>query len=231
MRSELMRIVSESLKKPLASMDSLFQSLDSGNCGQLTERGTSLLQRARSSNSQMLRLVNDLLEIEQVQSGTLEIQLSHEKFLPIAERALHAVSGLAGYYGVPVRVVQCDLEIRTDKDRLLQILVNLLTNAIKFSPRGAEVVLDAIQTGDRTEVRVIDRGRGIPADHLASIFDRFSQTQISDNREKGGSGLGLAICKALAELHGGTITVASVEGKGTTFTVLLPRGDKGVVST
>jgi PAS domain S-box-containing protein len=222
MRSELMRIMSDSLKKPLAKLNTLFQVLDSGAGGKLTEKGVSLLERARTSNSQMLRLVNDLLEIERVQSGTLQIERSVAQFLPLAERAAYAVSGQSTNFGVKVRVNPTDITVNADQDRLLQILVNLITNAIKFSPRGSEVVVEAAQSGDWTEISVIDHGRGIPAYLLPTIFDRFRQTQLSDAREKGGAGLGLAICKALAELHGGTLTVQSVESKGTTFTLRLP---------
>jgi signal transduction histidine kinase len=116
-----------------------------------------------------------------------------------------------------------DFQVYADEDRMRQILVNLVSNAIKFSPKGSTVTLRTVETPQWAEFRIEDRGRGIPEHLIPVIFERFRQTQISDSKEKGGSGLGLAICKALVELHEGEIAVDSVVNQGTTFAVRVPR--------
>ncbi len=115
-----------------------------------------------------------------------------------------------------------NLQVFGDANRLIQVLINLIANAIKFSPPNTTITRAARQSQTVTELAVIDQGRGIPAHLIATVFDRFSQAQFADAKVKGGSGLGLAICKSLVELHGGKISVNSVVDKGTTFIITLP---------
>ena len=114
------------------------------------------------------------------------------------------------------------MAVRADADRLVQVLVNLVSNAVKFSPAGAAVHVAVRESGGRARVEVIDRGRGVPAAHRSAIFERFRQVESSDARDKGGTGLGLAICKAIVEQHGGDIGVESEEGRGSTFWFEVP---------
>lgn len=116
--------------------------------------------------------------------------------------------------------------MRADKDRLVQVLINLIGNAVRFSDTGGSVQLEAIPVDDRVEFAVSDTGRGIPSDKLESIFGRFSQVDSSDTREKEGTGLGLAICRGLIDRMGGRIWVESTLGEGSVFRFELP-ADRG----
>jgi PAS domain S-box-containing protein len=222
LRKEVMQMVSHDLKTPLATVRSFFEMLDAGMFGELSQRGQKLLKLADNSTGRMLTLVKDLLDIEKMEAGMLQLQRSDVLLAEIFEQAAGSVNSQAAQFGVTVEVVPCQLQTNSDPDRVVQILVNLLTNAIKFSPRGERVLISAQQKDDFVEVRVTDHGRGIPEDKIAAIFDRFSQVKVSDATEKGGSGLGLAICKALVQLHGGKIHVESEENKGSAFVFALP---------
>jgi signal transduction histidine kinase len=222
LRHQLIQMVSDELQKPLASITALLKTLLAGTFGKLTDKGMALRSKADSAAAQMLTLVKDLLDLENVESGSIELLRRKQSLRPLIDQSIHTVSGVAASFEVTVNSDAEDLEIYADGDRIVQVLVNLLTNAIKFSPRGGEVQIAASQTHDWTEIKVIDRGRGIPENLLSAVFDRFRQTQVSDAKQKGGSGLGLAICKALVELHGGQIRVESIVDRGSTFTVTIP---------
>lgn len=117
----------------------------------------------------------------------------------------------------------CDAAIQADEDQLIQGLVNLLSNAIKFSHSGGTVVVEALESEKSVEFNVIDHGRGIRADQIEIVFDRFKQVELSDSRVRGGTGLGLAVCNMLVEAHGGKIWVTSSEGRGSTFHFVIPK--------
>ncbi|HEY9711819.1 MAG TPA: ATP-binding protein [Chroococcales cyanobacterium] len=222
-RNELVQLISQDLKTPLSTLVDSLVSLESGRLGTLSERGQQLLTVARSATAQMLTLVNDLLDIENIEAGTLNINLSECALAPVFEQARLGVMGLSQKNQVNVVLQPNDVSLVADADRIAQILVNLMSNAIKFSPSGATVLVRARNNLDTVEVQVVDQGRGIPADKISSIFDRFKQVTASDATVKGGSGLGLAICKALVQMHGGEIKVESKEGAGSVFSFWLPR--------
>ncbi len=115
-----------------------------------------------------------------------------------------------------------ELKIQCDKDRIVQVLVNLLSNAVKFSSEGKNVTVKVQAAEQWAEFRIVDQGRGIPADQTAMVFEKFKQVSTSDARNMGGTGLGLNICKSIVELHGGSIGVESEEGNGSTFWFRLP---------
>jgi signal transduction histidine kinase len=124
--------------------------------------------------------------------------------------------------GIKVQCVFTEATVYADAGRMIQVMINLLSNALKFSGEGTTIKVVAEQLDDVVEVQVIDQGRGIPASHLASIFGRFEQVEATDRTLKGGTGLGLAICKAIVEAHGGTIGVESELGHGSKFWFRLP---------
>jgi signal transduction histidine kinase len=138
-------------------------------------------------------------------------------------QATDGVRAMAEQAGVALAVLPRAVPVWGDPDRLLQVLTNLLSNAIKFSPAGGGTVwIEAEESAGELLFRVRDEGRGIPADKLESIFDRFGQVDVSDSREKGGTGLGLAICRSIVKQHDGQIWVESTLGAGTTVCVALP---------
>jgi signal transduction histidine kinase len=169
-------------------------------------------------------LINDLLDIEKMESGMLELHVQPTDMSLIIKRSIEAVAGFAQTQGISVFMPDKQKQpVEADADRLVQVIVNLLSNAIKFSTKGESVVVAAETKGSKMRVTILDRGRGVPASMRESIFERFKQVELNDERKKGGSGLGLAICKAIVERHGGTIGVEpGPEGKGSLFWFILP---------
>lgn len=223
LRSELTQLISDDLRSPLAQLNNCFNDLGTGKLGTLTDQGVKFRGNASAATSQMLTLVNDLLDIESFESGGLSLKLKLVALESVFEQAVQQASGLSQKYKVKIQPDDVEIAIVADKDRLIQVLTNLISNAVKFSPADSTVRLTGAETQDGfIEIQVIDQGRGIPEEILPFIFDRFRQVEMSDSKTKGGSGLGLAICKALVELHKGTITVTSQSGKGTTFIVRIP---------
>lgn len=222
MRQEVMQMVSHDLKTPLSTVRSFLDMLGTGMFGNLSERGEKLLKLADNSALRMLALIRDLLDIERMEAGMLQLQKKKLLVGDLFEQVEQSVAPSAAEQGIEL-AIDGDAPMYADPDRIVQILVNLTTNAIKFSPRGSTITLSARELADAVEIVVADQGRGIPENMIDSIFDRFKQVRDSDSREKGGSGLGLAICKALVELHGGAICVRSEENKGSRFIFTIPR--------
>ncbi|MBS1990920.1 MAG: PAS domain S-box protein [Cyanobacteria bacterium SZAS LIN-2] len=222
LRQEVVQMVSHDLRSPLTTIRGILEIVSSGRVGELTERGKEMIQTADRSSMQMLALVRDLLEIEKMEAGQLELNKKEVSLSEIFNQSVEAVSIMGHKRHVAVKAVDTSITVLADGDRLVQILVNLLTNAVKFSPPNSTVTLSARSINGFVEINVADQGRGIPAHLMSTIFDRFKQVRESDSKAEGGSGLGLAICKALVELHGGGISVSSEEGKGSVFTVRIP---------
>ena len=222
-KQEVIAMVSHDLRTPLATVRSFLEMLETGMFGGLSERGQQLLKVADRSTQRMLTLIKDLLEIERLEAGMLELHKQAVSIASVLDNSAQLVQSMAQDKKVEIEVVPTSLTVVADEDRLVQITVNLLTNAIKFSPAQTTVRLSARELPDSVEIAVKDQGRGIAKAQINRIFDRFKQIEKGDAKEKGGIGLGLAICKALTELHGGTIKVVSEEGRGSTFSFRLPK--------
>jgi len=221
-KQEFVSMVSHDLRSPLTSIKGLLGLLKRGTYGVLNEQGNSRVNGAEKSVLRLISLINDLLDVDKLESGKFELFKEPVDTDLLAEKAIDSVSSLSETSGIPIRNRVAKESIRVDGDRVVQVLVNLLSNAIKFSEPGSEVLLEMNRKADSVEFAVVDHGRGIPEDKLASVFDRFRQLEKSDATTKGGSGLGLAICKALVEAHGGRIGVESKPGKGSRFYFNLP---------
>lgn len=221
---EVMQMVSHDLRTPLTAICAFYEMAESGMFGEISPAGLKGLTVAQRSGQRMLTLINDLLEIDKMEAGMLDLELVEVSLADAFLQAVQTVKPLSDEKGVALEILPVALSVQADEHRMQQILVNLLSNAIKFSSRGKGVTIAAVAPSSNfIEIRIQDEGRGIPADQLAYVFDRFRQVEIADSKVKGGSGLGLAICKALVELHRGSVSVQSEWGRGSTFTVSLPR--------
>lgn len=176
-----------------------------------------------SDMSRLINLINNLLDIDRLDEGQMKIFREKVEVQKIIERSYESVDSLAERAGIKLTVCEQNDEISVDEGLVIQVLVNLLSNAVKFSAKNTSVLIDYSRDGDIGKFAVIDHGRGIPADKLGLVFERFKQVdELEDARKKKGSGLGLTICKKIVEAHGGTIGVDSVEGEGSTFWFTLP---------
>jgi signal transduction histidine kinase len=226
MKDEFVSIVAHELRTPLTSIRGSLGLLASGRLDG-TPQAQRLLQIAAQNSDRLVRLINDMLDLDRMHSGRLEMEPGEHTVAPLVEQAMDAVQGAADALQVRLEArVDPGLQVWGDPDRLVQVLVNLLSNAAKFSPAGALVEVIAEDRGPNALFQVRDRGRGIPADRLDDIFERFRQVDSSDAREKGGTGLGLAICRTIVQQHGGRIWVASEWGKGSTFFFTIPKDSR-----
>ncbi|MEW6278587.1 MAG: PAS domain S-box protein [Candidatus Eremiobacterota bacterium] len=225
MKDEFVSVVSHELRTPLTSIRGSLGLLAGGVLGEVSPRAQRMLDIAVNNTDRLVRLINEILDIERMESGEVRLNLTRCGTRALAAQALDVVRPLADRGKVRLESSLDDLALNADSDRVVQALTNLLSNAIKFSEEGAAVSLTAVAMPDSpvmVEFSVQDHGRGIPANKLDSIFGRFQQVDASDSREKGGTGLGLAICKSIVTQHGGTIGVESQLGQGSRFWFRLP---------
>ncbi len=222
MKDEFLSVVSHELRTPLTAIRGSLGLLASGKMGTLQESGQRMLEIAARNTDRLVRLINDLLDLEKMASGKETLERRAVPAADMVSQAAEVMRTMAAQAGVTLTSSAGEAMVWADPDRVLQVLTNLLSNAIKFSPAGGAVRLEAERAGDEVLFRVRDEGRGIPADKLESVFERFHQVDSSDAREKGGTGLGLPIARKIAEQHGGRLWAESEWGKGSTFTLALP---------
>lgn len=222
MKNEFISIVSHELRTPLTSIYGSLKMLASGLMEQHPEKGKRLLDIASSSTERLVRLINDILDIERIESGKIKMVYQDCNIADLLNQAINTMQDMADKAEVELRFESVDLLIRVDPDRILQALTNLLSNAIKFSSPGDHIWLTARPSSTVLEISLKDTGLGIPANKLNMIFERFQQADSSDSRDHDGTGLGLAICQSIVEQHGGKIWVESQPGQGSTFFFTLP---------
>ncbi|MCY1075598.1 ATP-binding protein [Archangium lansingense] len=224
MKSEFVSTVSHELRTPLTSIRGSLGLLEGGILGELPPQAQDMVRIARTNTERLIRLINDILDLEKMESGKLDFHLEPLELRALLAQAVEAHHGYAEECGATVELAVEAPEARAmvDGDRLLQVLANLLSNALKFSPRGERVTLRLARVATRLRVSVEDRGPGIPESFRARIFEKFAQADGSDTRRKGGTGLGLSIARALVERMGGTLDFVTGDGLGTTFRVELP---------
>ena len=222
LKKEFLSTVSHELRTPLTSLRGSLGLLAGGALGDLSDEAREVVEIAERNCTRLIGLVNDILDLERLEAGRLELRIEEAPLAAILQRSVESVMGMADTHGVKLEARPTKARVRGDADRLVQVVINLVSNAVKFSPRDSAVTVSARTEGPWVEVRVADRGRGIPAALRDAIFERFKQVEASDARQKGGTGLGLAICKAIVEQHGGQIGVESEEGQGSTFWFRVP---------
>jgi PAS domain S-box-containing protein len=222
MKRDFISTVSHELRTPLTAIRGSLGLLASGVVGELPAEARPVISVAERNSIRLISLINDILDFDRLESGKMTMQLRPTPLLPVLERSIESISAVALQDGVHIELHCNGANVLGDEERLTQVTVNLLSNAVKYSGRGDTVTVSASVEGDSVEVRVADRGRGIPADLQKKLFHRFERADSSDARSKPGTGLGLAICKTIVEQHGGAIGVASREGMGSTFWFRIP---------
>ena len=256
MKDEFISVVSHELRTPMTSIHGALGLLNSGILDAHPQKAKRMLEIAVTNTDRLVRLINDILDLERMESS---YSTAVKQTCSIAELMLQAadeMQGMAQQAGVTLSVMPVAAQLRAVPDRLIQALTNLLSNAIKFSPAGATIWLSGELTHNRDVaekagssllspepaanphlpvsseilIAVKDQGRGIPADKLEMVFERFQQVDASDSRQKGGTGLGLAICRSIVQQHGGRIWVESVLGEGSTFFLSLPVIGEGLAT-
>ncbi|HSV21726.1 MAG TPA: sensor histidine kinase [Xanthobacteraceae bacterium] len=224
MKDEFIANVSHELRTPLTSIVGSLGLLNSGSGVQLPAGVVRLISIAHTNAQRLGRLVNDILDIEKMESGKITMNLSPIDLGTAVERAIEANIGFAEKYGVGLRL-DPDTQscvVRADLDRLIQVVTNLLSNAIKFSPRGQKVVVSIKPQGEVARVTVRDHGPGIPLEFKPRLFEKFAQADTADARQNSGSGLGLSIVKEIVTRHGGTVGFEEAPDGGSIFHFEIP---------
>lgn len=223
MKAEFVSTVSHELRTPLTSIAGSLGLLAGGAAGALPEKAGRLIGIAQANSQRLVRLINDILDVEKLEAGKFELDLRPLDLREIAARSIEGARGYADELGVALTLTEGDdAPVRGDADRLVQVVTNLLSNAAKFSPRGGAVTVNVYPEARIARLSVVDQGPGIPEAFRSRIFSKFAQADSSDTRSKGGTGLGLAIAREIAERHGGRLWFESTEGEGATFHLDLP---------
>ena len=207
MKSEFVSTVSHELRAPLTSIRGSLGVLASGVAGPLPDRARGFIEIAQNNCERLIRLIADVLDIEKIESGQISFALRPLDLMELIDQTVQADEGFAAQHSVRLQVVaaQPGAKVHADPDRLAQVMTNLISNACKFSPPGSTVDIAVTRERGRLKVTVADCGPGISEEFLGRIFQRFSQADSSDARQKGGTGLGLSISKAIVERLGGEI--------------------------
>ena len=222
LKDEFISTVSHELRTPLTSIRGALGLLSSGILGEVNDKAANLLRIALTNSDRLVRLINDILDLERIQSGKEPLAFRPVQLAEIVSQAIDGMAPVAEAAGVQLIRDTTQVKIAADPDRLLQVLTNLLSNAVKFSPPDSTISVMLRPGVNGVTLSVIDHGRGIPADKLEAIFGRFQQVDASDSRQKGGSGLGLAICRTIVLQHSGRIWAERNPVRGSTFRVFLP---------
>jgi PAS domain S-box-containing protein len=222
MKDEFVSIVSHELRTPLTSIKGALGLLVGGVTGPLPPKAGEMAQIALSNSDRLSRLVDDILDLQRIESGRITMDKRLCDVAALMKESSESVRLVAEGEGVTIEVSPCAGSINADQERIVQALVNLLGNAIKFSPRGDRIEFAAERTDRSVMFRVEDNGRGIPKDKLETIFERFQQVDASDAREKGGTGLGLAIVRSIVQQHNGRVWAESELSRGSKFYIQLP---------
>jgi PAS domain S-box-containing protein len=222
LKDEFISTVSHELRTPLTSIRGALGLLSSGMLGQVNDKAANLLRIALNNSDRLVRLINDILDLERIQSGREPLAFRPVQLAQIVRQAIDGMAPVADAAGVQLIHDTTQVEIDADPDRMLQVLTNLLSNAVKFSPPNSTISVMLRPGSSGVTLSVIDQGRGIPADKLEAIFGRFQQVDATDSRQKGGSGLGLAICRTIVQQHSGRIWAERNPVRGSTFRAFLP---------
>lgn len=222
-KARFLSMISVNLKKPLDSISNSFNALIREHKDNLSETARTKLSGAGSNMKRLVSLVNDLLEINNESFGRQKIETEWCQVSKLIESSVNNVEALAERKQIRIIHESIEASWNVDKNRIIQVLVNLLTNAIKFSDDGSKIEIVSKENDNSFVCEVIDYGRGVPENQISSVFEKFSQVEESDGKRQAGTGLGLPICKQIVEAHGGSIGVKSEADKGSTFWFSIPK--------
>lgn len=222
MKAELVGVVSHELRTPLTAIYGALELLRQGDAGELSQEVEELVEMASVNAERLVTLINDILDLERLESGQIRLEPKAVDVGALVDEVVALMRPQADAVGISLASNTDSAKAWIDPDRIFQVLVNLVSNAIKFSEAGTTVSVTTSETTDHVEVAVVDQGRGIPPELQARIFDRFQQVEEADARAKGGTGLGLAISRTIIAQHGGEISVDSIPGQGATFRFTVP---------
>jgi signal transduction histidine kinase len=226
MKSEFVSMASHELRTPLTSVHGALQLVLTGSGGRLTAEDRELLEISLSSTERLVRMVNDLLDLSKIEAGRMPLVLAPLDVAGLLEQAARGMQGFAATRETRITVTARDAAARVsgDRDHLLRVLTNLLSNALKYSPAGSTVLLSSRVVHEGIEFSVQDAGPGIPPDHVDRLFRPFSRLGAHERQMTGGTGLGLAISRAIVEQHKGRIWVERVQPSGCRFAFVVPAG-------
>lgn len=223
-RRDMVAMVSHDLRTPLSATNGYVTLLLEGVYGELPEKQYTVLSNMESELHRLIRLANDLLDVEKIESGSLDLNVTEQSAGEMIADSTNAIRGIADIKRVKIVVQSPEhMVLHCDGDRITQVLINLLSNAIKFTSPDTQVTIRATSESDDSRFEVQDQGPGIPAQSIAYVFDRFKQLDQDADSKRTGSGLGLTICKAIVEEHGGAIGVESTLNEGACFWFTIPK--------
>ena len=224
MKREFVSTVSHELRTPLTSISGALGLLAGGVLGDFSVQVQDMIGIAHTNSQRLLHLINDLLDMDKLMAGKMRFDMQVQPLMPLIEQTIRDNQAYADQHGVQLDFAERSdaAVVEVDSQRVQQVMANLLSNATKFSPKGGRVEVRATRRGEQVRIAVIDHGPGIPAGFQDRLFQKFSQADSSDSRQKGGTGLGLVISKKLVEHMGGQIGFESVAGEATVFFFDLP---------
>jgi len=223
MKQSFLAMVTHDLRSPIAANQlALEMLLNESKLGALTPEGQQIVQRILSSDRKLMRLINDLLDMEKLNAGQLSLDLALASFNDVTEEAIELLEPIIRSKNIKIDKDDNDTLILCDSARIVQVVANILSNALKFSEEKQAIEMRYSEDSESSIISITDHGPGIPIEFLPQLFEQFTQTGDKDIARKG-SGLGLAISKKLVDLHNGEIVVATEIGEGTTFEIHLPK--------
>jgi signal transduction histidine kinase len=231
LKEEFLALTTHDLRSPLTVISGVISFFTSGRLGDLSPEQKNMVAMMERNTQNLIELVNDLLDASKLESGTMRLDLTSTDFHTLARELREAMDPLAREKEIElIELLPSELPmLRADRAKLRRILVNLLSNALKFTPKGGRVEVRAEPEGAMVRISVTDTGVGIPAEDIARLFDKYEQARSRATRSEKGTGLGLYITRQLVELHGGKISATSEVGKGSTFTFTIPTTEKEVM--
>lgn len=233
MKNEFVSTVSHELRTPMTSIKGYVDLILDGDAGEVNEIQREFLQIVKENSDRLVELINDMLDISRIESGRIHLKIVPLPVLDAVEGAVDSFRAVLEQTGrsIDIQVSESLPRVAGDRDRVGQVLINFISNALKYSPGGGTVTIKARHSGDQVAISVTDQGIGIGKEDQKNLFTKFYRVDSTLTREIGGTGLGLSICKSIIELLGGKVSVRSKQGEGSTFTFTLPVAPRELVRT